>query len=447
MAERDPPSPSPGTAPSSSPLEAITHGWGRRALSTGKVAASALRLAGRRMVGREAGETDGALGEAMVRELDQMKGLAMKIGQILSYFDGILPPQTHAALRALQTGSRGLEYAVIARQIEAALGAPPDALFDRFDPKPVAAASIGQVHRAELDGRALAVKVQYPDVAATFEADFARITRLSKIASLATAVDGPAIAAELRARIVEECDYRREAAWQRAFAHALRGDPAVQVPEVLPERSADIVLTTAWCEGRDFYAFAEHAPAARRDAAGLALARVALHSFFALGTLNADPHPGNYLFPDGGPIVLLDFGCVRRFDPAFVDGERAVARAVLRGDRPAFRDAVIATGVVPRPDRFDFDLHYEMVRHQYRPYLGGAFRFEPAYIHEGARYTGPSNPNLRRMALPPPSIWWMRLVWGLHAVLARLRAEGDFGAVLRAALDAPWAPPAVDLPV
>lgn len=428
------------------PLAAITHGWGRRALSTGKVAASALRLAGRKLVGRDDAETDGALGEAMVRELDAMKGLAMKIGQIISYFDGILPPATHAALRALQTGRRGLEYPVVAAQVEAALGAPIGELFERFDPAPVAAASIGQVHRARHAGREVAVKVQYPDVAATFEADFGRLGQLARVASLATAVDGPAIAAELRDRVIEECDYRREAAWQQAFARALADDPAVRVPEVIAARSAATVLTSEWCEGRDFYAFVETADAARRDAAGRALARVALHSFFALGTLNADPHPGNYLFPDEGPIVLLDFGCVRRFDRAFVDAERDIARAVLAGDRAAFRAAVIASGVVPKPAKFDFETHHAMIAHQYRPYLGGRFRFDPEYIREGAQYTGPQNPNLRRLALPPPSIWWMRLIWGLHAVLARLGAEGDFGPVLRAALDAPWDPPAVRLP-
>lgn len=427
-------------------LDGITHGWGRRALSTGRVAASALRLAGRRLVGRADGAVDGRIGEALVRELDQMKGLAMKVGQILSYFDGVLPPETHAALRRLQVGQRGVRFEVIAERIEAEFGAGPDALFEDFERQPVAAASIGQVHRARFEGRPVAVKVQYPAVLDTFEADFGRIGKLAKLASMATAVDGAALADELRARVVEECDYRREAAWQARFAAAWaeRLPEAVRVPEVIGARSGGAVLTTGWCEGVDFYRFVEQAPAERRSAAGLVLARVALESFFCLGAVNADPHPGNYLFepPDGGRVVLLDFGCVRAFDRAYVERERAVARAVLADDRAAFREAVLATGMVPRPDRFDFGRWFEMMAWQYRPYRArpGGFRFDPAYIEEGAQFNGTRETNLRRVALPPPWIWWMRLIWGLHAVLARLGAEGDFAAVMGGALDGDWIP-------
>ncbi len=433
-------------------LDGITRGWGRRAWSTGRVAASALRLAGRRLVGRADGAVDGRIGDALVRELDQMKGLAMKVGQILSYFDGVLPPETHAALRRLQTGQRGVRFDVVAAQIEAALGASPDALFDDFARAPIAAASIGQVHRARFEGRPVAVKVQYPDVVETFEADFARIGRLASLASLATAVDGPALAAELRARVVEECDYRREARWLAAFgaAWAEALPDAVIVPDVIEARSAGTVLTTGWCPGDDFYSFVERADPAQRSAVGLTLARVALHSFFALGAINADPHPGNYLFPRAkqagaadGAVVLLDFGCVRRFERAYVDGERAVARAVLADDRAAFEAAVRATGMVPRPDRFDFAAWFEMLAWQYRPYVAPGFRFDAAYIREGARFNGTRNPNLRRVALPRPWIWWMRLVWGLHAVLGRLQAQGDFREIMVTALDAQWCPLAV----
>ncbi len=438
MADRDDAGDAPGA------LDGITHGWGRRAWSTGRVAASALRLAGRRLVGRSDGGVDGRIGEALVRELDQMKGLAMKVGQILSYFDGVLPPETHAALQALQVGRRGVRFEVVAERIEAELGAGPDTLFEGFERAPVAAASIGQVHRARFEGQPVAVKVQYPAVLETFEADFGRIGKLAKLASLATAVDGPALAEELRARVVEECDYRREARWQRRFAAvwAERLPDAVRVPAVIDARSGDTVLTTAWCKGVDFYRFVEQASAERRSAAGRVLARVALESFFTLGAINADPHPGNYLFEpgEGGRVELLDFGCIRRFDRGYVERERAVVRAVLAEDRAAFREAVLATGMVPRPDRFDFEQWYAMQDWQYRPYRAAGFRFDADYIREGARFNGTRDPNLRRVALPPPWIWWMRLVWGLHAVLARLGAEGDFAEVMRGALDGAWCP-------
>lgn len=420
--------------------DGIKHSWLERALATGRVAAASARLASRRALGRQEGAPDSHIGEQIARELDQMKGLAMKVGQILSYFDGALPAGTHEALRTLQRGAEPVAFATIAQAIEDALGAPVDQLFDSFDPRAVAAASIGQVHRAVHRGEPVAVKVQYPNVRATFESDFARIGALSRIASLATAVDGPALAAELRERVVEECDYEREAAHQEAFARAFAADPAITIPHVVAERSARTVLTTRWHEGRSFYELIDSASAARRDSIGLTLARFAHCSFFALGTLNADPHPGNYLFPDDGPVVFLDFGCVRRFEPEYVEAERNLARVVLEGRRAQFRDAVIRTGIAPRPERIDWDIHWAMLRHQYAPYRTAQFTFDAAYIRRGMDFSGPSTPNLRALAIPPPWIWQQRLLWGLHAVLARLGAMGDFGAILRAALDAPLEP-------
>lgn len=288
----------------------INHRWAGRAMATGRIAANAMRLAARRVSGREAGAIDGLIGDRLASELDQMKGLAMKVGQILSYIDGALPEETHRALRKLQRGAEPVAFDTMRTVVEDAFGRPIDALFDDIDPTPVAAASIGQVHRARFSGRPVAVKIQYPNVRATFEADFGRLGPLAKLASLASAVDGTALAEELRERVIEECDYLREAMHQDAFAQAFADDPAVHVPEVIHARVAETVLTTAWEEGRDFYSFAASATAREKNDAGLTLARFAYRSFFAVHTLNADPHPGNYLFPDDGRVVFLDFGCV-----------------------------------------------------------------------------------------------------------------------------------------
>ncbi len=415
-------------------LDEIHHRWGQRALSTGRIAASAVRLAGRRLVGAE-GDADRLLGERLARELDGMKGLAMKVGQILSYFDGVLPAETHEALRKLQKGARPVAFETMRQEIEEAFGEPVSALFEAFDDTPVAAASIGQVYRARFERREVAVKVQYPHVEKTFEADFGRIRSLARLASLATAVDGVAIADELRARVTEECDYLREAAWQAAFRAAFADDPRIVIPEVVQARTRRTVLTTAWAAGDDFYAFVEGAPAARRHEVGLLLARFALRSLFGLGTLNADPHPGNYLFPrDEGHVVFLDFGCVRRFEPDFLETERALVDVVIHDRRAAFRDAVMATGMIPQPRKFDFDVHWDMLRHQYAPYGQPRFRFTPEYVQAGAKFSGPSNPNLRRLAIPPAWIWVQRLLWGLHAVQVRLGAEGAFRDVMEEAL-------------
>ncbi len=200
------------------------------------------------------------------------------------------------------------------------------------------------------------------------------------------------------------------------------------------------VLTTAWCDGRDFYDVVEHDSSERKNQIGLTLARFAHRSFFELGTLNADPHPGNYLFPESDAVVFLDFGCVREYDDDYINRERALARVVLDGRRSAFRDAVVATGMTPRPDRIDWDVHWDMLRQQLSPYLEPSFRFTKGWMLAAMKYSEPSNPNLRHLAIRPPWIWQQRLVWGLHAVLTRLSAEGDFRAVFRTAMDRPRKP-------
>jgi predicted unusual protein kinase regulating ubiquinone biosynthesis (AarF/ABC1/UbiB family) len=424
-------------------LDEINHRWGRRAWATGKIAASAARLAARKVV-NATGETDGILGATMTRELDQMKGMAMKVGQILSYFDGVLPEDAQRAFQKLQRGSEPVALGIMMEALEAGLGQSPDSLFESMDPTPVASASIGQVYRAQYEGRSVAVKIQYPKIRETMEADFKHIGRISRLASLATAVDGLAITEDLRDRIVAECDYSLEAKNQRAFCTAFKDDPFVRIPGVVAERSAPRVLTTEWCEGQDFYTFVEQSSPAQRQQAARTLMRFAYRSLFEFGRLNADPHPGNYLFPDGEEVVFLDFGCVRAFEARFVETERSLMRVILDNDRPGFRQAVLDTEMVPKPRKFDFDQHWEMMRYVYEPYYSTDFTFTVEYLKRGQVYMGPGNSNLRKIAIPPPWIWVQRLQWGLHAVLTKLGAKGSFQESMREIIDTPFSPLLVD---
>jgi predicted unusual protein kinase regulating ubiquinone biosynthesis (AarF/ABC1/UbiB family) len=389
---------------------------------------------------RQASVTDQVIGEKLAAELDEMKGMAMKLGQIISYFDGILPESTHAALRSLQRGAKPVAFSVMSAVIESAFEAPLGELFEEFEHVPVAAASIGQVYRARFHGVDVAVKVQYPNVRKTFESDTKRLRRLAGLASLATAVDGHAIADELRARLLEECDYEQEARHQEAFAAAFAQDPRIVVPNVVWERTRGSVLTTAWHPGRDFYAFNDAASPEQRAAAATALVQFAYRSLYGRAAINADPHPGNYLFPADGTVVFLDFGCVRRFDLDFLERERALTKVVLEDRRDDFRDAVLATGMVPKPKRFDFDVYWEQLCHHYAPYRVPRYRITLEHLAEAMRFNGPSNPNVRRLAIPPQWIWLQRLQFGLHAVLARLDVELAYGDILRNALAEPPRP-------
>jgi predicted unusual protein kinase regulating ubiquinone biosynthesis (AarF/ABC1/UbiB family) len=432
------------------------------------VAWTAGRLAGRRLLGLRAGERDLELGELLTGQLDQMKGLAMKVGQIVSYLDVPLPEAVQEQLARLQTGQRGMPPAQVRQVIEAALGRPLEASFDAFDESPVAAASIGQVHRAVVRGQPVAVKVQYPAIARSFGDDLRAVGRLSSLASLASAVDGRALVDELRQRLVEECDYLREARAQAAFARAFVDDRDVIVPAVLTDRSAAAVLTTAWIEGEGFAALRGAAGAeqgagldggarpatddqARRNAVADTLVRFAYRSLWQLAAIQADPHPGNFVFPVAsaedpvrGRVAFLDFGCVRVLDPTMVEALRGIAAAIRDGDRPRFRQAVQALGVVGKPKSFDYEHFFAVMEHLHRPLLAPRFSFDPDYVREGYALNGPGSPNARTIAMPPAYIWVARLQWGLWSILARLRACGSLRGMTNELLAGSIAPLSLD---
>jgi len=392
------------------------------------------------MTRRKEGERDRELGEELALELDQMKGMAMKVGQIMSYFDGVLPEPAHRALTILQRGSFAVPFTAMSAVVEEAFGAPPEALFDSFEQAPVASASIGQVYRAIWKGAPVAVKIQYPSVRTTIDADFSRLTALSRLATLGAAVDGPAIVNELRSTFVSECDYLLEGENQNAFAAAFRERDDVFVPRALLERTRATVLTTAWCDGSSFEEFLRAATTAQKQTMAGRLARFAHESFFVLACINADPHPGNYIFPADGRLALIDFGCVRHFDPSFVAAERRLVGVVINDRKHQFEDAMRRTGMLSGTSGFDFDLHWRMLRHQWEPYCSDNYRITSEYVRKAMAFTGPSNPNLRRLRIPPPWVWLQRLQWGLHSVLARLDVDVRYRDVLCDVLERPARP-------
>jgi predicted unusual protein kinase regulating ubiquinone biosynthesis (AarF/ABC1/UbiB family) len=392
-------------------------------------------MAARKMAKREAGERDRALGEELARELDHMKGMAMKVGQILSYFDGVLPEPAHRALASLQRGTLAVPFSTMSGVIQAAFGAPPGVVFDSFEETPVASASIGQVYRANWKGVPVAVKVQYPNVRSNIDGDFSRLAGLSRLATLASAVDGPAIVEELRSTFVSECDYTLEADNQNMFVAALRGQDDFVVPRAILERTRSTVLTTEWCHGASFDEFLRGAKSENKQRVARLLAHFAHQSFYVFACINADPHPGNYLFPADGRLALIDFGCVRGFEPGFVAQERELVRVVIDDDIDRFEEAIARTGMLATPTGFDFDLHWRMLRHQWEPYCHDSYRITAEYVRQGMAFAGPSNPNLRRLRVPPPWVWLQRLQWGLHSVLSRFDVDVSYRGILREILD------------
>jgi predicted unusual protein kinase regulating ubiquinone biosynthesis (AarF/ABC1/UbiB family) len=380
------------------------------------------QLAGRRLLGRSESARDAELGALLSRQLDQMKGLGMKLGQIMSYMDVPLPASVQAELALLQSGMLGLGPSETRAALEAALGVGWQERFDAFDLEPISAASIGQVHRATYQGRQIALKLRYPEVARDFEKDTGVLDKVAGVASLASSVDGGALVDELAGRLAEECDYVREARSQTAFRRAFAAAAGLEIPEVIAALSTHSTLATSWSQGKAFAIardFEQHA----RDRIAEHLASFSYQSLLVLAAIQADPHPGNFLFEQDGTVTCLDFGCVRSFEISFVELLRELIVAIDRNDHAGFREAVIALGIAPRPDKFDFDHHFAMMAHLHRPLLCPQFTFERGFVQQGLAYNGPRSPNARTMALPPAYLWVMRLQWGLWSLLTKLGAS------------------------
>lgn len=418
-------------------LKQLTTGWAGRTLATGRMAASAGKAAARAAV-RSSGAAEG-LGADWVAELDAMKGLAMKVGQMVSYLDGSLPPESQRVLRKLQQGSEPLAFEAIEPVVVAALGVPLSEAFERFDPDPVAAASIGQVHRARVDGREVAVKVQYPGVRETFAIDLGNFGRAGRVATFGTALDVPALVAELRERLDEECDYAREARAQRMFVGLYDDDPRTIVPDVVASHCAPTVLTSHWADGEDFYAFLDHADeAARREVAERAF-RFAFRNIFHHGLLHGDPHPGNLRLRDDG-VVFLDYGCVRFFTEEHIAAWKRLAWCTLEGRRADLPEVTAATGFAADMDRYDWDAHWEVMQYLYEPFTRPRFTYTHDYVRRSYELMSMKNPNWRRTAMPPAWLLTNRLQWGLNSILALLGVEHAFGDLYRECLSLPLEP-------
>lgn len=427
-------------------LAGITKSWAGRTFEAGRFAAGLGRAAARKVVDDALDrpppppmpdDGDSADDDALVDRLDQLKGLMLKFGQMASYLDGAVPERTQRALRRLQADAKALPWPDVRAVLEHDLGRPVGELFDDVDPEPFAAASIGQVHRARLDGREWAVKIQYPGVADTFEIDLGNLRRLAFLGSIGTALDGPGLVDELRARMHEECDYRIEAANQLMFRQFWHGRPDLIVPEVRLDRLGRRVLTTELIQGQGFFAFAAEAPQAVKDRAAERLYEFAFASIFGACAFNADPHPGNYLFLPDGRVAFLDFGCTKRFDPALVRRWKRFANATLTGDFAAWKHEFIACGFTPDPDRFDFAHQWQVMRYLYEPMMTEGFRYDHAYVRRSYDLILWKTPNQRKVALPPDWLAVQRLQWGLNSVLAHLDATGAWGTLFRAALAQP----------
>lgn len=305
---------------------------GRYARVSTAVGGLALQFAASRLLGTE---LDGQRHAADLRAaLGGLKGPVMKVAQILSTIPEALPPEYARELAQLQADAPAMGPAFVARRMKNELGAAWRGRFARFEDAAAHAASLGQVHRATAtDGTALAVKLQYPDMASAVEADLRQLDLLLSVyRRYDSSIDTSQIRLELAERLREELDYAREARHMALYRLMLAGEPAVSVPAAVDDLSTGRLLTMNWLEGRPLLDFKD-APQVVRDTIATNLFRAWYVPFHHFGVIHGDPHLGNYsVRPDHG-INLLDFGCVRIFPARFVGGVLDLYRALRNNDR------------------------------------------------------------------------------------------------------------------
>ena len=302
----------------------------------------------------------------IVAALGTMKGAAMKLGQVMSFLDVGLVPEEHreefqAELAKLRDAAPTVSFKQMRRVIEDDLEEPIKAVFADFDEEPIAAASIGQVYRARLRGedgeagREVAVKVQYPGVAAAVRADLQNLDMIMRLLKRMTpGLDVKAVTQEIQERIAEELDYELEAQNQRSLARIFRGHPFIVVPDVITSLSRERVLVSEFVSGTGFETLKSY-PQEQRDRLGEIVFRFFLGCLYRHRQFSGDPHPGNFLQLDDGRVAFLDFGLFKRMEAEPVELELACQRAVSEGDAAKLHRLLGESGFLPEPERVDPD--------------------------------------------------------------------------------------------
>ncbi len=373
--------------------------------------------------------------EQIADRLGQMKGALMKLGQMASYLDEGLPEPLRLALAQLQSNAPPMSFELARAAIERELGKPLSDLFVEFDPQPIAAASIGQVHRALIVDpetgleRAVAVKVQYPGVDDAIRADLRNTEVLGAILKQGFGGLDPAeMVAEIKARLSEELDYELEARNQRAFHEYYRGHPYFTVPAVIDQLSTARVLTTELVVGHTWQELLTW-DQRERDLAAEAIFRFVFRSLYRFGAFNGDPHPGNYLFHGDGKVTFLDFGLVKHFteDELNTFGGMVKAAAIDHDD-VKFRRIVEDAGLLRRGAPVNTADAGQYFRQFYEPVREDReMTWTPEYSSAIVRHTFDRDSPISQYATVPKSfVFIQRINLGLYAILGELRARGNY---------------------
>jgi predicted unusual protein kinase regulating ubiquinone biosynthesis (AarF/ABC1/UbiB family) len=425
---------------------------GRTAKIGGLAAGQAIRQAGTRAanVARTKQGRQAALerrhieaAEQIVAALGTMKGAAMKVGQVMSFLDvGVVPEdyreEFQRRLAALRDAAPTVAFKDMRKVIEQELGGRLSDVFEEFQEEPIAAASIGQVYRARLaeDGREVAVKVQYPGVAAAVRADMQNLGLILRLVKrIAPGLDPQAIGNEIRNRIEEELDYELEAQNQRALSRIFRAHPFIVVPAVVSSLSHERVMVSEYVEGTGFETLKGYSQEERDRIAEIQF-RFYFGCLYRHHQFSGDPHPGNSMLLADGRMAFLDFGLFKRMPPGTVELEMAVARAIIEGDRDTIMRLGTETGFFPEPEKFDPDKVLEHFRAATSWYTEDEYiQLTPEYATQvlidmsdpRSEYFG----QLRHESAPPDHLFGRRMEVLTLAVISQLHARGNFHRIAR----------------
>jgi predicted unusual protein kinase regulating ubiquinone biosynthesis (AarF/ABC1/UbiB family) len=368
----------------------------------------------------------------IVETLGELKGAAMKVGQMLSLHEGLLPPEVAAVLRSLQREAPRVPFEVMEYEIRGQLK-DFDQLFESLEPEAFAAASIGQVHRGRLrDGRPVAAKIQYPLIEEIIKADLKNLkTVLQALFSLFSEVDFDPVWRELRDTLFEELDYANEAENMRRMAELHASVPEILIPGVIEEASTRRVLTMEYLAGiPPERACSEEFDQALKNRWGIALFEFQLRGLFEQRVLHADPNLANFSFLKDGRVIVYDFGCVTRVPDALAAGYAALTRAGLEGRKADIPRILLEMGVFKEGGAAlsgeltgpYFDLFAEIVREKPPYTYGENEQLYPTLVDLGMATV----PEARDLHFPEGIIFVQRSLSGHFGNLTRLKATAPW---------------------
>lgn len=357
--------------------------------------------------------------QSIAATFGELKGAAMKIGQMLSTDSEFLPPEITDALSTLQKDAPPMAYSMVRQVVEEALGGALEDFFSAFSEQPIGAASIGQVHRATTrDGQEVAVKVQYPGIADTLESDlrnFASLLNLTRVRLPRERVDS--YLEEVTEVLQRESDYLHEADTLERFQTVLRDVPGVRVPVPLYELTRKNVLTMEYIAGERLTSWLERQSDEKRTRIATRLIDAYVEMVHTHGALHADPHPGNFLVDADENVVVLDLGCVRDYDLDFADGLIGILSAMWSHDLERMQAAWRRLGF--RDDQLDPEMIYEWLQIALEPLLvDRPFDFAAWRVQESAMHFIKRHPRILEFTPPREALFYLRVLGGLRGIFA-----------------------------